>query len=399
MKIVLCGFGNPDNRGCEAIIRTTSSMVKKGFPYAKIIATSNDYGITPMLDLDTVDCYEYSYYPHPGRMDSYIYAGLRRVFGSAYLWCSIRNHAAYNRIGKSQLCISVGGDNFCYGNAIDHFLVHHDHFKKQGAKLVHWGTSFEKELLTKKLINDLNKFDAILVRESLSYEALKESHVTAPIYLIPDPAFALEIKQPNTCPVLDQDCVGVNISPMIVSKEAQGGIVLKNAINLVNYITRAGKQVVLIPHVCNRKNGAGDYTIMKSLLDMIESPDRCVLIDYTYSAPEIKYIISQCSMFIGARTHATIAAYSTCIPTAVIGYSIKARGIAKDLFDTDNNYVLSVQSLRGENEFVELFKFLDINKDQMREKLIKIMPEYIDKAKSAVEILKSVMHNQQEENI
>ena len=57
-------------------------------------------------------------------------------------------------------------------------------------------------------------------------------------------------------------------------------------------------------------------------------------------------------MFIGARTHATIAAYSSCVPTLVVGYSIKARGIAKDLFGTDEGYVLPVQALaKGGNAF------------------------------------------------
>lgn len=399
MRIVFCGFGNPDNRGCEAIIRTTSAMARKAFPNAKIIATSNDYGITPMLELDTVDKYEYSYYPHSGTIDNYIYAGLRRIFGSAFGWCAARNRGAYNRIGKVQLCISVGGDNFCYGNSIEHFLVHHAHFKQIGAKLIHWGTSFEKDLLSSGLVKDLNTFDAIMVRESLSFEALKEKNISTPIYLIPDPAFTMNAEMPDNCPKLEQDCVGINISPMVVSKETQSGVVLKNSIALINHITRSGKQVVLIPHVCNRKNGDGDYSIMKSLLDKIESPNRCVLIGFNYSAPEIKYIISQCSMFIGARTHATIAAYSTCVPTVVIGYSIKARGIARDLFGTEENFVLPVQLLRSETEFVKAYKFLNNNREQIKNTLKKIMPEYINQAESAVKILKLVMDNNEEKNI
>ena len=58
---------------------------------------------------------------------------------------------------------------------------------------------------------------------------------------------------------------------------------------------------------------------------------------------EIKGIISKCRFFIGARTHSTIAAYSTCVPTLAVGYSIKARGIARDIFGTEDNYVVPVQ--------------------------------------------------------
>ena len=45
---------------------------------------------------------------------------------------------------------------------------------------------------------------------------------------------------------------------------------------------------------------------------------------------ELKGYISRCRFFIGARTHATIAAYSSQVPTLVVGYSVKAKGIAKD---------------------------------------------------------------------
>ena len=393
MKIVFCGFGNPDNRGCEAIIRTTSEMTKAAFPDSEIIATSNDYGITPMLEIPSVDRYEYSYYPHDDKFDRYIYAGLKRLFGTTYGWCRLRNAPAYRRIGKADLCISVGGDNFCYGSSIDHFLSHHAHFKKKGAKLVHWGTSFERNLLSDKLIRDLNKFDAVMVRESLSYNALKDKNVSSPVYLIPDPAFTMKRKKPAEMPELEANCVGLNISPLVVSNESQNGILLKNTVNLINHIIGQGRQVVLIPHVCSRANGNGDYSIMKSLLHDIEHRERCLLLGFKYTAPEIKYIISECSMFIGARTHATIAAYSTCVPTAVIGYSVKAMGIASDLFGAEENYVLPVQRLKSENDLVALYDSLDEKKLWIKGKLTDIMPAYIERAGSAVDILRSVVES------
>lgn len=392
MKIVFCGFGNPDNRGCEAIIRSTSEMVKIAFPGCEVIAMSNDYGITAMPDLDTVDRYEYSYYPHDGKLDKYIYAGMRKLFGTAQAYCKFKNLAAYRRIGKPDICISVGGDNFCYGRSIDHFLVHHSHFKKAGSKLVHWGTSFEEDLLTDNLIGDLNRFDALMVRESLSYDALKRKNITSPIYLIPDPAFCMKRREPAEMPHMEKDCVGLNISPLVISKEPHNGIVLKNTINLINCITGQGRQAVLIPHVCSRADGYGDYSVMKLLPGATEHPDRCLLVGYKYSAPEIKYIISKCSMFIGARTHATIAAYSTCVPTAVIGYSVKSRGIAKDLFGTDGNYVLPVQSLLGDNDFIELYKDLEKNSSRIKQKLTDTMPGYIGQSGKAIDVLRGIIN-------
>ena len=391
MKIVLCGFGNPDNRGCEAIIRSTSKMIKNTFPASQTIVMSNDFGRTPMLELNEIDKYEYSYYPHEDSFDRYVNAGLKKIFKTVEPWCALRNFSSYKRIGRADLCISVGGDNFCYGNSIDHFLVHHSHFKRNGAKLVHWGTSFENELITDRLINDINSFDAVMVRESISFNSLISHGAKIPMYLVPDPAFTMEASKPDDAIEMEIGCVGINISPMIMSRESENGIVARNAINLINYITETGKQVVLIPHVSDRRSGIGDYSIMKKLLTRIKYPERCLLIGYTYSAPELKYIISKCDMFIGARTHATIAAYSNCVPTAVLGYSVKAKGIAYDLFGDKNNYVTPVQKLNFDNEFVNLYKSLAANKDEVKKKLSEIMPLYIEKAYSAKKIIKNVM--------
>ena len=98
----------------------------------------------------------------------------------------------------------------------------------------------------------------------------------------------------------------------------------------------------------------------------------------------MKYIISKCECFVGARTHATIAAYSTCVPTLVVGYSVKARGIAKDLFGTEQDYVLPVQSLTNEYQLVNGFKWLHDKKESIRSHLKEFLPEYKQKMEPVV---------------
>ncbi len=61
---------------------------------------------------------------------------------------------------------------------------------------------------------------------------------------------------------------------------------------------------------------------------------------------------------IAARTHASIAGYSTGVPTLVVGYSVKAVGIASDLFGIAINYVLPVNALSREEELTEAFSWL-----------------------------------------
>lgn len=96
-------------------------------------------------------------------------------------------------------------------------------------------------------------------------------------------------------------------------------------------------------------------------------------------------------MFIGARTHSTIAAYSHCVPTLVLGYSVKSRRIAKDLFGTEENYVLPVQKLVNTDELVNGFKWLLSNESTIKQHLLDIMPEYIKKAYRAKESFESLL--------
>ena len=91
---------------------------------------------------------------------------------------------------------------------------------------------------------------------------------------------------------------------------------------------------------------------------------------------ELKGYISQCRFFIGARTHATIAAYSCGIPTLVVGYSVKSKGIAKDLFGTDENYVVPVQSLQSADTLTDAFNWIVDNEFYIKNQLKNILPEY-----------------------
>jgi hypothetical protein len=70
-----------------------------------------------------------------------------------------------------------------------------------------------------------------------------------------------------------------------------------------------------------------------------------------------------------------------------MGYSVKARGIARDLFGTEEGYVLPVQSLRRPEELTEAFRGLLDREDEIRAYMAKILPEYRQRAYGAGEIL------------
>lgn len=222
--------------------------------------------------------------------------------------------------------------------------------------MVLWGASVEPSLLEdKEIAGDLSRFDQIFARESISYNALKK--INKNIYLYPDPAFYLDIEKielPKDFEI--RNTIGINISPMIIEHESYAGQAFKNYEYLIQYLlNNTSYKIALIPHVVWESND--DRKPLQLLFNKYKDSKRVILVD-DHNCMQQKYIISQCRFFVGARTHSTIAAYSTCVPTLVVGYSVKARGIARDLFGDENNYIIPVQELKKEDDLLKKFQWI-----------------------------------------
>ena len=247
--------------------------------------------------------------------------------------------------GVKPLAISIGGDNYCYESLVPDLILAHQVFIKKGFETILWGCSIEpSSLKDKKLVKDLMAYDTIYARESITYDALvKAGYDESRLILEKDPAFKLDTANvPGINGFLPGNTVGINLSPMVQALEKTPGITMKNYNNFIEFILRNTHQnVALIPHVVWKNND--DRKILKELYEIHKYTGRVVLLN-DMPAEKLKGYISKCSFFVGARTHSTIAAYSSNIPTLVIGYSVKSKGIAKDLFGTYKGYVLPVQT-------------------------------------------------------
>ena len=107
-----------------------------------------------------------------------------------------------------------------------------------------------------------------------------------------------------------------------------------------------------------------------------------------HNAMELKGYIARCRFMVVARTHASIAAYSTQVPTLVVGYSVKARGIAKGIFGTEENYVIPVQSLQQADELMKGFHWLMDHEDDIKVHYAEMMPDYIESVYKVRDLLK-----------
>lgn len=159
---------------------------------------------------------------------------------------------------------------------------------------------------------------------------------------------------------------------------------------LIDYIlNNTDYSIALIPHV--RSNMSDDMITINQLYKIIGNKERVFIVNNEYDARELKYIISKCKFAVVTRTHASIAAYSTSVPTLVVGYSIKAKGIAQDIFGTQDHYVLQSQLLKNENELIDAFKWLVDHEHKIRNYLRRFMPSYIQKAWQAGQEIKRIL--------
>lgn len=291
--------------------------------------------------------------------------------------------------GYGDVALSVGGDNYCYGNtAIYGYL--NAAYQKNHIKTALWGCSIEPDIVKEPSVaEDLRHYALVAARESITYEAVKA--VGANVVQMPDPAFCM---QPKACAMderfLKGEVIGINISPMIIHNEKNQGAAYANYRDLIQYILdNTDAYIALIPHVVWANND--DRIPLRQLYDDFGQNQRLILVD-DHTAPKLKYIISKCSFFVGARTHATIAAYSTGVPTLVVGYSVKARGIARDLFGTENGYVLPVQQLKESDELTRAFVRLYEKRDAIRAHLNETLPGYIARADEARKALEEIVN-------
>ena len=90
--------------------------------------------------------------------------------------------------------------------------------------------------------------------------------------------------------------------------------------------------------------------------------------DSDLNAAQIKQVISECRFFLGARTHATIAALSSVVPTVSIAYSAKAKGINQDLYGHQDAVLESAEV--NQTSLLDSLKWLRTNEQELREQLI-----------------------------
>jgi polysaccharide pyruvyl transferase WcaK-like protein len=141
-------------------------------------------------------------------------------------------------------------------------------------------------------------------------------------------------RKPRRYPV-----IGLNVSGLLcqdpAGAQAQFGLAAPHT-EQIEAAARAAlaahpkAKLLLVPHVLrNPEDPESDWAAAKTLKARLGDAfaERICVLPQDYSATQLKWIISQLDWFAGARMHATIAGFSSGVPTLGLGYSDKAHGV------------------------------------------------------------------------
>ena len=369
MKAILYPHGGSGNHGCEAIVRSSVQLTG-----ADCVLASSSPEEDFRYHLDTC-CRIISDRRQLERFSL-------RYMSASVKYRLLRDLDAYDRLAFDPLleaargcdaALSIGGDNYCYGENSHLYLINRE-LRKMRIPTVLWCCSVSQGIIEGPMLEDLRGYDRVVARESISFRTLRAAGLKN-VELFPDPAFRLDRRQ-SVIPegFVDGNTVGINLSPLLLHHENEKGNTLQGIVELIGYILReTDMQVALIPHVVWAHND--DRLPLGGLFDRFKDTGRVLMIE-DRPAEEIKDIIARCRFMVAARTHACIAAYSSCVPTLALGYSEKSRGIAMDVMSGDPSFVLDVSDINYPGIIREAFMHLVDRERGIKDHLRTFMPDY-----------------------
>ena len=388
MKILLPYHLGCGNRGCEGIARGISKTLDlKKEQLVLFDISQEDYVGDMKLHLNEIGELKYLKQNKLLEMIRLVCRVFQKM-GIPYFYEQLMSSYYVSQATPGDLIFITGGDIYCYEGAATLPNLIARKAKKRGIKTVLFGVSMEKSLLSEKVVEGLRNYNLITTRETISKEMLAQFGLESQLY--PDPAFSLK---PISCELPDyfqKSVVGINFSPFTDTDIAFE----ENMNHVIQYILSQGMEVCFVPHVFwkeqdDRKsiekyiNKFGEHT------HLLDSENMSYL--------QIRYAISKCKYFIGGRTHSVISAYSTQVPCIALGYSVKAKGIAKDIGVPDYTVVNS-KNLNSKTELLDAFMKLEGDYDKIKQ-IYKNMNDYTKKLDGEKERILNLIYTERGEKL
>lgn len=345
LHLLLVGNGPYLNRGCEAIVRGTIRILEAAFGADLRLSAHSlfiEHGLREEQSANEPDA-RITHYALDARL-GYPRTGLGVAIRRARNLLSPGRGADLSSLMKTaataQAAFEVGGDN--YSHRLPLLLQRVD--RALGAARVPvflWGATVGPfpgpKWVRQHVIRHLGRLPLILVRDTASQDYLASEGVATNVRLMGDPAFLLDpaaVLPDPVARVLTPGCLGLNVSPLW-ARAAVGcpEAAVDQVVRWLEDLTSAlGRDVLLVPHVTIP--WSNDIPMLEAVAARARPRRGCIVtrLPSGLDAATTKAAIARCAIFIGARMHATIASASSAVPTLFLGYSVKARALAVDLY-------------------------------------------------------------------
>jgi polysaccharide pyruvyl transferase WcaK-like protein len=252
-----------------------------------------------------------------------------------------------------------------------------------------WNRSFAKFYL--------NKIDLILARGKITKKYLIELGITTPIHVCPDTAFLLKSSSNQKINgVLSKEklknkvIVGMSVSNTVARKERDKNQYSITMAQTADYLIKnLNAFVILIPNDIF-PNTHDDVYVAKKIYKRIDEKEEVMLITEEYPANELKGIIGECDLLIGARYHSIVATLSMCIPTIAIAWHHKYHQVMGLV--GQEKYVCDIETL----SFSELQAMIDSlwkNRKKIRTEIASYIPFIKESVLSGGKIVRDVFEN------
>lgn len=402
-RFLLVGNGPYLNRGCEAIVRGTMRILRCEFGES-IRAMLASFGSREQMLRQRAQETDPSIEHLQLRMPPRFSAGwwLRqadRVLGTSL---SPNRRTLGRCAAEADAVLQIGGDNYSLDYGYPKSFMEIDEIAlKHGKPLVLWGASvgpFDADpAFRDRIALHLRRFDAIIARESRSEDILRKMGVIDNVSRMTDPAFVMEPVEPEAGGLgfdMPDAAVGLNLSPLM-AKYVTGGDLRKWAQTSAEIVSAVlattGRPIVLVPHVTSPDPKVDDGTLLRSIGSMLTQLDRgrVHIVGDNLSAAETKWLISRCDLFAGARTHSTIAAISSGVPTLCFAYSTKARGLSEAVYGSTDN-CLEPEDLNPQGVAAAIAR-LDAEANAIRAHLRETLPGMLEGCFAGADTLRKAM--------
>jgi polysaccharide pyruvyl transferase WcaK-like protein len=386
------------NRGCEAIVRGTTALFREEVGDCRFI--SNYFAQEKSTDAQRETDPSIVHRPFP----------FLKRYSLPWVQAQIARRLFHRPVsgGVSQTLrrslkdadgvLMLGGDTFSldYGGSVDVYFGLSSLAVAHNLPVTIWGASigpFTSDPDYERWATEkLRRISLLCARETETVTYLASLGLEENVILSADPAFHLE---PSACELpaaietaLTEGCIGLNLSPLMQWYVGESfSAWLRIAADIVHSLLRRfSEPVLLIPHVISEVGDVyrDDHLFLCQVAQLVQEPEQVLVLGPDLNAAQTKWVIGRVRVFAGARTHSTLAAISSGVPTICIGYSMKARGIAKDVYGHLEWLVDGKDLIKNPSVLSDRLASLHNQESEIRSHLERMNPIFRRRAREAV---------------